>query len=125
MNNRKIIITVLIITFISLLIYTVWSKNSSLEKIKCLTQKIENNVDSLKNVSNRYDSLAVAYNKIYIQLDSTKFKLNVFKSDVDSIMNLRITTVANLNDALKKIIEEQKLDQLDTSKITGTDFRLN
>jgi len=121
MKDPKTIILIVVISV--LVIYHVFSRNSSIKEIKKLTNEIEMNVDSLKVVQRRYDSLEKDYNKIYEQLSVTRDGLVNFKQDVDSIMHSNISNVNKINESLSEIIERQ--DSFQAVNIDTTSFRFN
>ncbi len=121
MKDRKTIILIVVISI--LVVYHVFSRNSSIKEIKRLTREIETNVDSLKVVHTRYDSLAKDYDKIYEQLKLTRNGLDEFKKNVDSLMHSNINSAKKINSALTTIIEKQ--DSFEAVNIDTTSFRFN
>lgn len=121
MKDRKTIILIVVISV--LVVYHVFSRSRSIKEIKSLTDKIETNIDSLKVVHRRYDSLAKDYNRIYDQLNLTRSGLTNFKKDVDSIMHSNIRNVNKINESLSNIIEKQ--DSFEAIHIDTTSFRFN
>lgn len=121
MKDRKTIILIVVISI--LVIYHVFSRSSSMKEIKSLTDKIETNIDSLRVVQSRYDSLEKDYSRIYDQLNLTRNGLTNFKKDVDSVMHANIRNVNKINESLSDIIEKQ--DSFESIHIDTTSFRFN
>ena len=116
--NKPVTITLAVIIGV-LTIYAIASGRNSFKKIKSLTSQIEHTVDSLSFVQERYDSLSLAYNAIETQLTATQDNLTRFKHDLDSLLALRMRSIATLNQALDEVIERQdsvqRLDSLNNS----------
>ena len=107
-NHRRKTSLLLIGIIFLLIFYSVFSKSNSVKEIRKLTIKIEAEIDLIRNIQFRYDSLEKAFGEIHQQLHLTKENLNYLHGSIDSIMNSNITSASRINNSLKKLIEDQQ-----------------
>lgn len=123
MIKSKIITISLSIVIGILVLYLLLSRSNSHKEIKKLTHAIEQKVDSLDAIRQKYDSLVEKNNEIIHDLNQTRQSLQNFKYAVDSISALRLRNITTLNKALNEVIRKQ----LELEKLNATDstFRFN
>lgn len=123
MIKSKIITISLSIVIGILVLYLLLSRSNSHKEIKKLTHAIEQKVDSLDAIRQKYDSLVEKNDEIIHDLNQTRQSLQNFKYAVDSISALRLRNITTLNKALNEVIRKQ----LELEKLNATDstFRFN
>ena len=119
-QDRKIIL-VLIVSIIAIGIYSVSSQNSSLAQIRNLTDQVEMNVDSLKLINSRYDSLETEYTKVYEAFAKTRNQLDTFKLKLSTIMSSNIRSVNSINNQLQNLLDGQL--EFEKVEVDEDDFR--
>lgn len=119
-RDRKII-AILILIMVSAGYYGVSSRNDDLDKIRSLTDEIDANVDSLKIINYRFDSLQVQYTEVYDRLNKTKNQLDTFKLKLSTIMGSNIRNVNSINNQLLELLREQ--NEYEKVEVVDNDFR--
>ncbi|GEM_PF-6073441 len=114
MKNRKSIILIVIITLLTA--YVIFSKSKSSEEIKSLTAEIEIKSDSLRLLNNKYRDLELRYDTIYNSFEITSNRFKDFRTQLDSVLGLNISSLRRLNRSLDNINgrykEMAKLDSI-------------
>lgn len=102
---------ILIIILSGLVAYNIFFGHSAVKEAKRLTEELENRVDSLKHVVEKYEKMEYKYARLYNELSQTRSKISEFKIHFDEINKLRANDVHKIKSRLKSVVAD--FDSLD------------
>ena len=89
-----------------LVVVTVVRGGSALKRAKALTEELQDEVDSLQEISNEYDELSKKYELLYRDMEITSKNLHQLRIRMKEITEQHSTSLSKIKSELSGIITE-------------------